>query len=259
MKNKWAVVTGATSGIGRAIAEKLAQNGMNVIITGRRLNRLNEVANEIKTKFKVEAKILNFDIGKWSDCQKNFAELAPYVQNIEVLINNAGVALGFEHIQDGKVADWEIMIDTNIKGLLYFTRLIIPHMIAKNSGHIINIGSVSGRWTCPRGAIYSATKFAVRAISESMRMDLQGKNIRVTNIQPGMVHSEFAAVRLGEYAKTWNVYRGMTPLSPQDIAESVSWCLQRPKHVNISELVIYPTDQTGVGPTDTYRREGAQP
>ncbi len=259
MKNKWAVVTGATSGIGRATAEKLAQDGMNVVVTGRRLNRLIEVANEIETKCKVETKILNFDIGKWSDCQKNFAELAPLTQHIEVLVNNAGVALGFENIQDGKVADWNAMIDTNINGLLYFTRLIIPHMIAKNSGHIVNIGSVAGRWTCPRGAIYSATKFAVRAISESMRMDLQGKNIRVTNIQPGMVESEFAKVRLGEFAKLRNVYRGMTPLSSQDIAETISWCVQRPKHVNISELVVYPTDQTGVGPTDTYRRESVQP
>ncbi len=256
MKNKWAIVTGASSGFGRAIAEKLAEDGMHIVLTGRRAERLNEVALKIKTQFNVEVKVLCFDLREWNECEKNFTELQSIAPLIEVLVNNAGLALGIEKIQDGKVADWDNMIDTNIKGLLYLTRLTLPIMIAKNSGHIVNIGSAAGRWTYPGGAVYCATKFAVRAISESIRMDLIGKNIRVTNIEPGMAETEFSQTRLGDIEKAKNVYRGMTPLSPQDIAESVSWCVQRPKHVNIAELIIYPTDQVGVGPSYTHRREG---
>lgn len=253
MKNQWAMITGASSGFGRAIAEKLASEGMNVVLTGRRLERLSDVALKIKADFKVETKVLGFDVSSWSECEKNFSQLKSIHSQIEVLVNNAGLALGIEKIQDGKVSDWNEMIDTNVKGLLNMTRLTLPVMIAKNSGHVVNLGSVAGRWTYPGGAIYSATKFAVRGITESMRMDLMGTQIRVTNIEPGMAETEFSQVRLGDSEKAKHVYRGMTPLSAQDIAESVSWCLHRPKHVNISELVIYPTDQVGVGPAYTHR------
>lgn len=256
MKNKWAIVTGASSGFGRAIAEKLAEDGMHIVLTGRRLDKLNECSEFIQKKFGIETKILNFDICKWQECEKKIGELQSLHSQIEVLVNNAGLAIGVDKLQDGKISDYEVMIDTNIKGLLYLTQLVLPIMIAKNSGHIVNIGSVAGRWTYPGGAVYSATKFAVRGLSESLRMDLLGKNIRVTNIEPGMAETEFSSVRLGSIERAKSVYRGMTPLSARDIAESVSWCLLRPKHVNISELVIYPTDQVGVGPSYTHRKEG---
>ncbi len=257
MKNQWALITGASAGFGKAIAEKLASEGFSVILTGRRLERLNELAQKIKTECKVETRVLEFDVSSWVDAEKKFAELKAISSQIEVLVNNAGLARGVEKIQEGQTTDWDEMIDTNLKGVLYMTRLVLPQMIAKNSGHIVNMGSVAGRWTYPGGAVYSATKFAVRGISESMRMDLMGTQIRVTNIEPGMAETEFSEVRLGSPEKAKNVYRGMIPLTPFDIAETVSWCLSRPKHVNISELVIYPTDQAGVGPAYTHRREGA--
>ncbi len=257
MKKKWALVTGASSGFGKAIAEKLASESMNIILTGRRLERLRILASQLETNFKIETKILNFDIGKKAECEAKFLELGPIADQLEVLVNNAGLALGVDKIQEGKFADWDEMIDTNVKGLLYLTRLTLPHMIAKNSGHIVNIGSVAGRWTYPGGAIYSATKFAVRGITESMRMDLMGKNIRVTNIEPGMAETEFSEVRLGDAKKAKQVYQGVSALSAQDIAEAVSFCVNRPKHVNVSELVIYPTAQAGVGPAYLHREEGA--
>ena len=250
----WALITGATSGFGKAIAEKLASDKMNVILTGRRLDRLNEISAQIQKEYKVQSRVLNFDVSSWESCENKFAEIADIAPDIEVLVNNAGLALGVDKVQTGNVQDWDAMIDTNIKGLMYMTRLVLPYMVEKNSGHIVNIGSVAGRWTYPGGAIYSATKFAVRGFTESLRMDLMGKKIRVTNIAPGMAETEFSEVRTGDKAKAKKVYEGMTPLSPKDIAESVSWCVQRPKHVNISELVIYPTDQVGVGPSYTHRQ-----
>ncbi len=254
MKNQWAIVTGATSGFGKAIAEKLASDGMNIILTGRRLERLIEISEKIVASHKVKTKILNYDVSSWSECEKKFGEIVSLAPKIEVLVNNAGLARGTEKIQAGKVTDWEEMIDTNIKGLLYMTRLVVPHMIAKNSGHIVNIGSVTGRWTYPTGGVYSSTKFAVRAISESLRMDLMGTPIRVTNIAPGMAETEFVKVLLHGAEIPETVYQGMTPLTSKDIAESVSWCLSRPKHVNISELLIYPTAQAGVGPGYIHRK-----
>lgn len=248
MKKTWAIVTGATSGFGKAIAEKLASDGLNIILTGRRLERLTEISEKIAAAYKVKTKILNFNVSSWSECQTKFDEIISIAPEIEVLVNNAGLGRGIEKLQEGKVSDWEEMIDTNIKGLLYMTRLVVPHMIAQKSGHIVNIGSVVGRWTYPGGGVYSATKFAVRAITESLRMDLMGTPIRVTNIAPGMAETEFVKVVLHGAEIPKAVYQGMTPLKAEDIAESVSWCLSRPKHVNISELLIYPTDQAGVGP-----------
>ena len=248
LKNSWAVVTGASAGFGKAIAEKLGQEGMNLILTGRRVERLQELAKKIAQDSQVEVRVLCFDVSKYDQCAAKFEEIKSLIPKVAVLVNNAGLALGTDKIQDGKIADWEVMIDTNIKGLLYMTRLVLPHMLEKNSGHIVNIGSVAGRWTYPGGAVYSATKFAVRAISDSIRMDIMGKNIRVTNIEPGMAETEFSQVRLADLEKAKNVYRGMTPLQANDIAETVAWCVQRPQHVNIAELVIYPTDQVGVGP-----------
>jgi NADP-dependent 3-hydroxy acid dehydrogenase YdfG len=164
----------------------------------------------------------------------------------DVLINNAGLAKGTDKLMDGKPADWDAMIDTNVKGLLYMTRAVLPFMMSAQRGHIVNIGSIAGKWVYPGGAVYCASKFAVRAINEGLRMDLLGTPLRVTNIEPGMVETEFSEVRLQSAERAKSVYAGMTPLSAADIAESIFWCAQLPAHVNISELVIMPTDQAAI-------------
>ncbi|QDK37165.1 SDR family NAD(P)-dependent oxidoreductase [Bdellovibrio sp. NC01] len=245
---KWALITGASSGIGWATAEALAEYGFSLFITGRRFERLQNLENHLRTKFpRIETKIATFDISDKDEVKQflkaHYADLA----HVEVLVNNAGLARGIEKMQDANVDDWDVMIDTNIKGLLHVSRGVLEHMSKKKSGHVVNIGSVAGRWTYPGGGVYCATKFAVRALSEGMRMDLLGTNVRVTNIEPGMVNTEFSLVRLGDQSKADKVYEGMTPLEAKDIAETVAWCVSRPAHVNIQELVIYPTDQAHVG------------
>lgn len=245
---KWALITGASSGIGWATAEALAAQGFSLFLTGRRMERLNNLDGHLRTKFpSIQTKIGSFDISDRDETQEflkaHYADLA----HVDVLVNNAGLARGVDKIQNADIHDWDIMIDTNVKGLLYMTRGVVEHMVRKNSGHIVNIGSVAGRWTYPGGGVYCATKFAVRAISEGLRMDLSGTDVRVTNIEPGMVNTEFSKVRLQDQQKADKVYEGMTPLRAEDIAETIAWCVGRPKHVNIQELVIYPTDQAHVG------------
>ncbi|MEK6556650.1 MAG: SDR family NAD(P)-dependent oxidoreductase [Bdellovibrionota bacterium] len=252
LKNKWALITGASSGIGHATATVFAQKGMNLLITGRRQERLDELKKQLEKSHGVKVEVLVFDIQDYKACE---ATLLPKIQDISLslLVNNSGLAKGVQPLQDGAIEDWEQMIDTNIKGLLYMTRLVLPHMIKNKSGHIVNLGSVAGRWTYPGGAVYSATKFAVRGISESLRMDLLGTPIRVTNIEPGMVETEFSDVRLQDKEKAKKVYQGVNALKAEDIAETIAWCVERPGHVNIQELVIYPTQQAGVGPSYTFR------
>ncbi len=254
LKGRWALVTGASAGFGKAIAEHLAGHGVNVIVTARRDDRLEELCLDLRKRFGIEAVKIAFDISNRSEVERAFSTNEKMIQKVSILVNNAGLARGVEAVQDAKLDDWDTMIDTNVKGLLYVTRLILPTLLKNGGGHIVNIGSVAGRWTYPGGAVYSATKFAVRALSDSLRMDLMGKNIRVSNIEPGMAETEFSEVRLGDTEKAKAIYRGMTPLKPDDIAETVLWCLDRPAHVNIQEVVVFPTDQVGVGPSYTYRR-----
>ncbi len=245
---KWALITGATSGIGWATAEALSNQGYSLFLTGRRAERLQNLEGHLRAKFpNIEIKRATFDISDRDDVAQFLKAHYPEISNLEVLINNAGLAKGIEKMQEASLDDWDIMVNTNIKGLLYMTRGVIEHMAKRKSGHIVNIGSVAGRWTYPGGGVYCATKFAVRALSEGMRMDLMGTNVRVTNIEPGMVHTEFSMVRLEDQQKADKVYEGMTPLKPEDIAETIAWCVARPAHVNIQELVIYPTDQAHVG------------
>lgn len=244
-QNKWALITGATAGIGWATAEKLASEGYNLFLVGRREGKLQELKTLLKSK-NTECLIYSLDVRNKKQVEEFTKKNADKLQHLDVLINNAGLAKGVDKVQDGNTQDWDQMIDTNIKGLLYFTREILPFFINKKTGHIVNIGSVAGRWTYPNGAVYCSTKFAVRAISEGLRMDLLGKNIRVTNIEPGMVNTEFSLVRLGNQEKADQVYAGMRPLLAKDIADTIFWCLDRPAHVNIQELVIFPTDQASV-------------
>lgn len=243
---KWALVTGATSGIGWATSLSLAEQGYSIIAVGRRQERLSELQKQIQKK-NVQFKSMVLDITKFSQVESFFTVQADILRDVEVLVNNAGLAKGIEKMQDAQIADWETMIDTNIKGLLYITRGVLPFMLKKNRGHIVNLGSVAGRWTYPGGGVYCATKFAVRSLSEGLRMDLLGTPLRVTNIEPGMVDTEFSMVRLGDQKKADQVYENMQPLSAQDIADTIAWCVSRPSHINVQELVIYPTDQAHVG------------
>jgi 3-hydroxy acid dehydrogenase/malonic semialdehyde reductase len=249
MKGHLALITGATSGIGLATAEKLASLGADLILTGRRLDRLEKIAEDLTEKYKIHVSTVTFDVSSREETEKAFESLVNELPRLSILVNNAGLALGSASLQTVDLGDVDQMVDTNVKGLLYVTRLALPHLIKRGDSHVVNIGSVAGRWTYPGGATYSATKFAVRALTESLRMDLMGTPVRVTNIEPGMVETEFSEVRYdGDKEKAASVYKGMTPLKASDIAETIAWCLSRPKHVNIQELVIYPVDQAAVGP-----------
>ena len=244
MKDKWALITGASSGIGAATAENLHGLGFNILITARRQERLQKLAQKLGSE---RVKWACFDIRNPEEIEKFITNHKAELKNLEVLVNCAGLARGTEKVHEAKLTDWDEMIDTNVKGLLHITRGILPFMVEKQSGHIVNLGSVAGRWTYPGGAIYCASKFAVRSFTEGLRMDLLGKNIRVSNVEPGMVNTEFGYVRFGDQKKADEVYKGMKPLSAQDIADTISWIVQRPAHINIQEVVIYPTAQAMVG------------
>ena len=244
MRQKWALITGATSGIGAATATKLAELGYKLLLTGRRKTRLEELANKIKAS---EIILASFDLQNMGEIQNFCASHESQLKKVNVLVNNAGLAKGVDKVDEANLQDWDAMIDTNVKGLMHMTRGVLPSMVARKEGHIVNLGSVAGRWTYPGGAVYCASKFAVRAFSEGLRMDLQGKNIRVTNIEPGMVNTEFSVVRLGSKKEADDVYQNMTPLTADDIAETIAWAIARPAHVNIQEIVLYPTDQAHVG------------
>ncbi len=254
MRGQTALITGATSGFGLATAELLAAEGCHLLITGRRADRLNELSERLQKTYGVRVQPLVFDVTDRASVERALGGVSSTLKDLTILINNAGLALGAEPLASGSIEDWESMIDTNLKGLLYVTRYCLPHFLAGGCGHIVNIGSVAGRWVYPGGAVYSATKFAVRALSDSLRLDLMGKNIRVTNIEPGMAETEFSEVRFkGDKSKANAVYTGVKALSAQDVAETIVWCLARPQHVNIQELVIFPADQAGVGPSYTFR------
>lgn len=252
--NKIILVTGATAGFGEAIAHEFAANHYNIIITGRRLDRLGKVKAELEKKYGVEVLALNFDVRKLEEVKKNLGNLPAKWQHIDVLVNNAGLASGLNSIQEGDVEDWEKMIDTNIKGLLYVTRTIAPLMIKNKKGHIFNIGSIAGKEVYANGNVYCATKHAVDALTKATRIDLLQHGIKVTGICPGMAETEFSIVRYhGDKDRAKNVYKGIDPLTAKDIAELVYFAASRPAHVNISDVVITPTQQA----TATYsvRRE----
>ncbi|CCZ06811.1 SDR family NAD(P)-dependent oxidoreductase [Culturomica massiliensis] len=240
---KIALITGATSGIGRATALRAAEIGYDLIITGRRQELLNELATEIRRQGR-EVLPLCFDIRKAEEVKKAITDLEEKWQNIAVLVNNAGLAVGTSPIQEGIIDDWERMIDTNVKGLLYITREIAPLMIRNNNGHIVNIASIAGKEVYPGGNVYCATKHAVDALSKAMRTDMLKHNIKVTNIAPGMVETEFSIVRYkGDTEAAKNVYKGMTPLTNEDIADTIIFAITRPAHVCLNDIVIMPTAQ----------------
>jgi NADP-dependent 3-hydroxy acid dehydrogenase YdfG len=238
------LVTGATSGIGRSTARIFAKNGHNLIITGRRQERLNDLRDEFERSFGIKVLPLCFDVRKQQEVAKAFDGLSSDWKKIDVLVNNAGLAAGLSNIQEGSLDHWERMIDTNVKGLLYVTRIVSNLMIAHGSGHIVNIGSVAGKEVYPNGNVYCATKHAVDALNKAMRIDLLQHHIKVTGINPGMVETEFSVVRFdGDEDRARKVYSGLQPLTPEDIADTIYWVTQRPAHVNINEVLIMPTAQ----------------
>ena len=244
---KIALVTGATAGIGTAVAEILAENGYNLIITGRRKELLENLKSKLGVKYKSDVLALNFDIRDREQTEKAIDTLPKSWEKIDALINNAGLSLGLTPIQDGSVDDWDQMIDTNIKGLLYITRKVAPLMVKRGSGHIVNISSIAAKETYEGGNVYCATKHAVDALNKGMRIDLVKHNIKVTSIAPGMVETEFSLVRFkGDKARAKKVYEGLTPLSADDVAEAVWFALSRPPHVNINDMLIMPTAQASI-------------
>jgi len=237
-------ITGATAGFGRAIARKFAENGHNLIITGRRKERLDELANELVKTFGIEVLPLSFDVRKLSEVEASVAGLPEKWKQIDVLVNNAGLAVGLNSVHEGVVDDWERMIDTNVKGLLYMTRFISPLMVARKQGHIINIGSIAGKEVYPMGNVYCGSKFAVDAITKGTRIDLVAHNIKVTQIAPGAANTEFSLVRFkGDHDRADSVYNGFQPLSAEDIAGAVYYVTTLPAHVNVNDLVLMPTAQ----------------
>lgn len=238
------LVTGATSGIGKSTAELFAKNGHDLIITGRREERLKELKTQLEKDHKIKVTTLCFDIRELSQVENAIAKLSVENKKIDVLVNNAGLAAGLSAIQNGNIDHWERMIDTNVKGLLYISRAVSNLMIENKKGHIINIGSIAGKEVYANGNVYCATKHAVDALSKSMRIDLLANNIKVTAINPGMVETEFSIVRFdGDEDKAKKVYAGLQPLKPEDIAETIYWVANRPSHVNINDIIIMPTVQ----------------
>ena len=242
--SKIALITGATSGIGEACARIFAREGYDLILTGRRLNRLEKLAAHLNDKFNTEVAISAFDVRDRDEVLTNLENLPAKWKKVNVLINNAGLSRGLDPIQKGRIDDWEEMIDTNVKGLLYVSKVVANWMIDNGTGHIINLGSIAGKDVYPNGNVYCASKAAVDALSKGMRMDLLSYGIKVTAIHPGAVETEFSEVRFsGDKERAKKVYDGITPLVADDVAETIWFIASRPSHVNINDLVLMPTAQ----------------
>lgn len=236
------LITGASSGIGRSCAVKFAEAGARLILTARRKDRLDVLARELEKQTKMLA--LQLDVSDHQAVEKVLGGLPKEWQTVDVLVNNAGLSRGLDKLHEGKLQDWEEMIDTNIKGLLYVSRVIIPGMVSRGKGTIINIGSIAGHEVYPRGNVYAATKHAVNALTKGLRMDLMDTPLRVCTIDPGLVETEFSMVRFrGDAEKAKVVYQNLEPLTPDDVAETVVFCATRPPHVQIAELIVLPTAQ----------------
>lgn len=244
MDSKIVLITGATAGIGEACAEKFAENRYQLIITGRREDRLKKLARRLEQDFKAIVLPVAFDVRNRQEVESAIRTLPDNWKEIDVLVNNAGLAAGLNTVQEGQISDWEQMIDTNIKGLLYVSRAVSPGMIERKSGHIINIGSIAGKEVYPRGNVYCSTKHAVDALTKGMRLDMMKHGVRVSQVAPGAVETEFSMVRFkGDRERAEKVYDGYRPLQASDVAEAVFWVATLPDHVNVNDLLIMPTDQ----------------
>lgn len=244
-KNKIVLITGASSGIGEACAEIFAQQGAKLILCARRKERIENLAIRFFKKYATKCYLMNLDIRNRKAVQANITNLPKNWQAIEVLINNAGLAAGLDKIQAADLDDWDCMIDTNIKGLLYMSHAVLPNMVKRNRGHIINIGSIAGHEVYTNGGVYCSTKHAVFALTKGLKLDLLGTKIRVSSVDPGMVETEFSEVRFkGDKERAKKVYTGLKPLSASDVADAVYYCASCPEHVNILEVIVLPTAQS---------------
>ncbi len=246
LKDRIVFITGASSGIGASCAKAFAAAGAKLILVARTLEALKALASELCQTYGTPYHLLSLDVRDRSAVENACQSLPGEWQNVEILINNAGLSRGLDKLHQGSIEDWEEMIDTNVKGLLYMTRALLPAMVSRGCGHIINIGSLAGHQTYPGGNVYCATKAAVRVLSEGMKQDLLGTQVRVSSIDPGLVETNFSNVRFhGDTERAKNVYRGTTPLTPLDVADVVLFCASRPPHVNINEILMMPTHQSG--------------
>lgn len=244
LTGKRVLVTGASAGIGLACARALAARGAHLALSARRKERVQELAEELRAEHGVEVRAHGVDVTDRRAVETYVAELEDGGFAIDVLINNAGKARGLAPLHEGDPDDWDEMIDTNLKGLLYTSRAVVPHMVRRDSGHVINIGSIAGRWVYPKGAVYNATKFAVWAVNEGMNMDLLHTKVRVSSVDPGLTETEFSEVRFhGDAERAEKVYSDTTPLTPEDVADAVVYVANTPPHVDVINLVLMPTDQ----------------
>lgn len=254
LKNKIVLITGASAGIGEATAMAFAEQGARLILTARRKDKLDLLAKSLKDKFNTESLCLSLDVTRQKEVEKTIAELPSAWSAIEVLVNNAGLGRGVDKIHEAKIEDWEEMIDTNIKGLLYVSRAVIPGMVKRNRGHVINLGSAAGHEVYPGGNVYCATKHAVDALTRSMRMDLIDTPVRVSTVDPGLVETDFSIVRFkGDTEKAKKPYENIKPLVAADIADIIVFIASRPAHVNINEVIVMPKAQAST--TMVYREQ----
>ena len=253
LRDRIVLITGASSGIGAACARVLGKDGARLILNARRKERLDALASELRDRYGTASHVCPFDVRNFAQAKGILEKLPAEWQAIDVLVNNAGLARGFDTLHEGQIEDWDEMIDSNVKGLLYMTRLVVPGMVKRGRGHVVNIASIAGIQTYPKGNVYCASKAAVRAISDGLKQDLTGTPVRVTTISPGLVETEFAEVRFrGNKERAAQTYKGLTPLTGNDVADAVHYCLTRPLHVNINEVVLMPVDQSST--TLVHRR-----
>ena len=252
LDNSIVFVTGASSGIGESCAREFARVGAKLLLAARRLEKLDALAQQLEAEFGCATHLLQLDVCDRAAVESAIASLPDEWQAIDVLVNNAGLSRGLDKLQEAEFQDWEEMIDTNIKGLLYVTRLVVPGMLERNAGHVINIGSTAGHEAYPGGSVYCATKFAVKAITQALKKDLHGSPIRVSSVDPGLVETNFSNIRFrGDTDRAASTYENMTPLTPDDVAEIVVFCASRPAHINIADVIVMPTDQSAA--TMVYR------
>jgi NADP-dependent 3-hydroxy acid dehydrogenase YdfG len=253
LKNKVVCITGASSGIGEACAVEFAKHGCTLILAARRKQRLDTLAEHLRVQHGVKVYTIALDVRIHLDVEAALSSLPAEYTPIDVLVNNAGLSRGLDKLHQGSIQDWEEMIDTNVKGLLYVTRAVLPGMVARNSGHIINIGSIAGQQVYPNGNVYCASKFAVTALSEGMRLDLLGTDVRISSVDPGLVETEFSEVRFrGNTQRASQVYANLRPLTGEDIADIVVFCATRPPHVDIGQVVVMSIDQASAN--HVYRK-----
>ena len=244
LKGKWALVTGASSGFGEAIARRLAAEGCHVAINARRADRLERLAAELHLAHGVETEIVAFDVRDRDSVERVLGAATGLLGRLDIVVNNAGLALALDPVQGGDPADWDRMIDTNVKGLLHVTRTCLPGLVQRGRGDVVNIGSVAWHQVYAGGAVYAATKFAVRAISDALRYDVLGTGVRIVNVEPGLAETEFSLVRFkGDVDRAKSVYQGVRPLAAEDVADAVAWAVTRPAHVNVQQILLMPTDQ----------------